>query len=146
MVLHSCGSISLCRYSLADCVLNLVNTNQSTTSRTSSIYSLVYRHIESIRDFFPDIFQLEGCIELLNSSWSITMRTLQFPWRLLLSYHFQSSERSLVIQIDLVCIGNCLPYSNSSDYYEWYATVIHWYLAKHLQINTWRLWSGSIKD
>ena len=68
MVLHSCGSISLCRYSLADCVLNLVNTNQSTTSRTSSIYSLVYRHIESIRDFFPDIFQLEGCIELLNSS------------------------------------------------------------------------------
>ena len=52
----------------ADRVLNLVNTNQSTTSRTSSIYSLVYRHIESIRDFFPDIFQLEGCIELLNSS------------------------------------------------------------------------------
>ena len=133
MVLHSCGSISLCRYSLADCVLNLVNTNQSTTSRTSSIYSLVYRHIESIRDFFPDIFQLVGCIELLNSSWSITMRTLQFPWRLPLSYHFQSSD-SLVIQIDLVCIGNCLPYSNSSDYYEWYATIIHWYLAKHLQI------------
>ena len=137
MVLHSCGSISLCRYSLADCVLNLVNTNQSTTSRTSSIYSLVYRHIESIRDFFPDIFQLEGCIELLNSSWSITMRTLQFPWRLPLSYHFQSSERSLVIQIDLVCIGNCLPYSNSSDYYEWYATIIQWYLAKHLQILWW---------
>ena len=74
----------------SQCVLNLVNTNQSTRSLTSAIYSLVHRplplppSLEKINKwFFSDIYfyQSVSC----SSSWSIHV----------ISYFLQLSEKWL---------------------------------------------------
>ena len=113
----------------SQCVLNLVNTNQSTTSLTSAIYSLVHRplppppSLEKINKwFFSDIYfyQSVSC----SSSWSIHV----------ISYFLQLSEKWLFTEkYSFLSVGwftmleqLLINYDESSSQFPWRPPPLHW--------------------